>query len=363
MTGPRRLLLLGLTTILIVLIAKAQVGTIWLAPRPGVDMEIPMRAADRWLAGGEPYLAEAFLSGPGETQPFLYPPFTLPLFAAMTGLPRDFVRGGAVLLLLVVTIATCRRLNIPWVWMPLVIAWPPFAEGILDGNVQVLIFAAFVFLFYRRGGARWRPVPRDIAAPNESPILVGGLSVFGGAIKVSQPQAWVFVLRHRWRAAILGAALLTALVLATLPVTGVAMWFDWFAQLQRASDTTWDLGGFALPRYLPPGFGYVVAGVCLAAVWLAPRRDPAPWVGVLSVLGSLSLHIFGLLFLVPAMLKLRSEAVVAAAAFIATYAYVGSWAGTAVVLWCLLVATFGPETWRNTVLERGERAVNPSGAA
>ena len=39
----------------------------------------------------------------------------------------------------------------PWLWLPLVIAWPPFAEGILEGNIQMLMFAAFVFLFYRSG--------------------------------------------------------------------------------------------------------------------------------------------------------------------------------------------------------------------
>ncbi len=337
-------------TILVVLIVKAHLGTIW-PPNTGVDVEIPLRAVERWQAGGEPYLAEAFTSGPGATQPFLYPPYVLPFFAALVDLPRDLVRVGAALVLFLVTIATCRRLAIPWVWMPLVLAWPPFAEGILDGNVSMLIFAAFVFLFYRAGGEPWRPAPRDMTAATERPIMVGGFSAFIGAIKVSQPHIWLFALRHRWRAAALGAAFVGIVVLATLPLTGVDLWFDWIAQLRRGSDTTWDLGGFALPRFLPPGVGYAIAAVCLVAVWFVPRREPAPWLGVLSVVGSLSLHIFGLLFLVPAMLKLRLEVVIVAAAFVATYAYIGSWAGTAIVLWCLLVLTFGPEAWRAKVSE------------
>jgi hypothetical protein len=231
-------------------------------------------------------------------------------------------------------------------WMPLVIAWPPFGEGILDGNVVILLFAAFVFLFYRAGGSPWRPEPRDIVPSSQPAIMVGGLAALIGAVKVSQPHIWLFVLRYRWRAAFAGAALVGVIVLATLPITGIDLWFDWLAQLKRASDTTWDLGGFALPRFLPPGVGYLIAAACVVAIWFVPRRDPAPWLGVLSVVGSLSLHIFGLLFLVPAMLKLRPEPVIVAAAFVATYAYVGSWAGTAIVLWCLLVLTFGPASWR-----------------
>ena len=172
------------------------------------------------------------------------------------------------------------------------------------------------------------------------------LAAFIGAIKVSMPHPWVFVLRHRRRAAIVGAAVFALIVAITLPITGIGLWFDWVDQLRRGSDPTWDLGGYALPRYLTPVGGYLVAAICLIAVWFVPRRDPAPWIGVLSVVGSLSLHIFGLLFLVPAMLRIRREAAIAAAAFVATYSYVGSWGGVAVVLWCLLVLTFGPASWR-----------------
>jgi hypothetical protein len=51
-------------------------------PHLGVDIEIPLRAADRWLTGGPPYEAHAFITGSGATLPFLYPPVVLPLFAA-----------------------------------------------------------------------------------------------------------------------------------------------------------------------------------------------------------------------------------------------------------------------------------------
>lgn len=74
------------------------------------------------------------------------------------------------------------------------------------------------------------------------------------------------------------------------------------------------------------------------AVWFVPRERAGAWIGVLSVVGSLSLHIFGLLFLVPAMLVIRREAAMMAAIFIATYSYEGAWAGIVVCAVGLVVA-------------------------
>jgi hypothetical protein len=269
MNGPRRLLVASLLVLLVLLIAKAQIGTIWVGPRAGVDVEIPLRAAERWMAGGEPYEASAFVSGPGATQPFLYPPFMLPFYAVLTSVPRSLALWSGVAIMLVAAVVTIRRLRIPWLWAPLVLAWPPFTEGIIDANFVMLTFLAFIVLFYRSDpGAAWRPVPRDVSLPDESTVQIGALATFTGAVKVSQPHAWIFVLRHRWRAAILGAVALAAIVLATLPLTGIDLWFDWVAQLRRAGDVTWDLGGFAVPRFLPPGVGLVVALACLVACLL-----------------------------------------------------------------------------------------------
>ena len=332
MNGPRRLLVAGLLVLLVLLIVKAQIWTIWLGARPGVDLQIPLLATERWMAGGEPYQASAFLAGPGATQPFLYPPFVLPFLSVLTGLPRTAVLWGWIGILFVAALYTVRRLRVPWLWVPLVLAWPPFTEGILDGNFAMVMFLAFVVLFYRAAGSPWRPAPRDVSRPEESAVKVGLLATVISAVKVSQPHAWLFVLHYRWRAAVIGAVAMAVLVLATLPITGIDLWFDWFAQLRRASDVTWELGGFALPRFLPaPWLGLLVAVWCIVAVWFVPRRDGGPWVGLLSTFGSLSLHIFGMLFLVPAMLRIRLELAIIAACFIATYSYEGCWAGIVVV--------------------------------
>ncbi len=157
------------------------------------------------------------------------------------------------------------------------------------------------------------------------------LSTVIAVVKVSQPHTWLFVLRNRPRAAVIGAAAAAILVLATVPLTGIQLWFDWIGQLQRASDPTWDLAGIALSHLVSPGVGLIVAIVCVIAVWFVPRRDAAPWLGVLSTVGSLSTHTFGLLYLIPAMLAIRLEISLIAACMIATYSDRGQWAGIILV--------------------------------
>ncbi|MFL5675761.1 MAG: glycosyltransferase family 87 protein [Chloroflexota bacterium] len=346
MNGPRRLLVGALVVLLAILTVRAHLTTTLVDPNVGVDVEIPLRAADRWLAGGEPYLAQSFVSGTGADLPFLYPPFTLPLFAVLSWLPRQPVLWASVALLLGAAVVTLRRLRIPWLWVPLVVAWPPFVEGIIHANLTILLFLAFVILFYKATGSPWRADPRDVSRPNESVVEVGGLATVIGAVKASQSHAWLFVLHYRWRAAVVGAIGVVALVLLTVPVIGTDAWFDWIAQLGRASDPTWAYGGFALTRFVPPLVGMAVAVVCVVAVWFVPKHDGGPWVGLLSTVGALSLHAFGLLFMIPAMLRIRLEIALIAACMVATYSYEGAWAGIILVTAAYAGATFAPEDLR-----------------
>jgi hypothetical protein len=340
-TGPNRLLRVGLVAIWMVLLAYALIGTILIAPRFAVDLEIPLRAAERWTSGLPPYEPGAFVSEPGATQPFLYPPYLLPLLAVLAKLPREAVSVAWVAILAVAAVLACRRLAVPWTWLPLVLAWPPFAEGIYGGNVQVLLFAAFVFLFWRRPIGRTRR-PRDIGDPATSSVASGALATFIGAIKVSQLQPWIYVLRHRPVAAIGGLAVLGAIVVATLPLTGVDLWFDWVAQLRRASDPSWDLGGFAVTRYLPGLPGLAIVGLCLVAAWFVPKRSAGEWIGVLSTVGAASLHIFGMLFLGPALLTIRLELALLSVIAVTTYSYLGSWAGIAIAAGAFVAGTRWP---------------------
>ena len=114
----------------------------------GVDVVIPLKAATRWLAGGQPYLASSFLNGPGYDLPYLYPPFVLPFVAPFTGLPQTWSITGWF------RSAWGPRSSPAAGWrslaaIPFLFAWPPFTEGLLGGNVQVVLFAAFVALLWR----------------------------------------------------------------------------------------------------------------------------------------------------------------------------------------------------------------------
>jgi hypothetical protein len=340
-TGPNRLLRVALVVMWVGLLVYALVGTVLLAPRFAVDLEIPLRAAERWIAGLPPYQPEAFVAEPGATQPFLYPPYLLPFLAALTSLPRELVSIVWVGLLGLAAVLACRRLAIPWTWLPLVLAWPPFAEGIYGGNVQVLLFAAFVFLFWSPPVRGWRE-PRDIGDPRISPAVSGGLATAIGAVKVSQLQPWVYVLRQRPSAALGGLAVVALVVAATLPLTGIDLWFEWVAQLRRASDPSWDLGGIAVTRFLPGLPGLAIVAACLIAAWFVPRRTAGEWIGILSTVGAASLHIFGMLSLGPALLVIRLELALLSVMAITTYSYLGSWVGIGIAALAFAAGTRWP---------------------
>ena len=341
MSRPRLVIVASLVVLLILLTVRNDVALVR-QPHLGVDIEIPLRAADRWLSGGQPYLAQAFTTGSGATLPFLYPPIVLPLFAVLAWIPRTPILWGAFAGMLVAAVVAARRLRIPWVWIPLVVLWRPFFEGIVHANLTILTFLAFVILFYRRTGSPWRPDPRDVSKPDEPAVEIGALATVIGAVKVSQPHAWLYVLHYRWRAAAIGALAVVALVVLTLPLTGNRLWFDWIDQLRRAGNPAWTAGGFAMSRYLPPLVAFSVALACIVAVWFVPRRDGGPWVGVLSTVGAVSLHQFGLLFLIPAMLMIRLELALVAACLIATHDSRGSWAGILLVTVAYAASRFAP---------------------
>ena len=141
--------------------------------------------------------------------------------------------------MLVAAVVAARRLRIPWIWIPLALLWRPFFEGIVHTNLTILTFLAFIILFYRRTGSPWRADPRDVSRPDESVVEIGALATVIGAVKVSQPHAWLFVLHYRWRAAAIGALAVVALALLTLPLTGNQPWFDWVDQLRRAGNPAW----------------------------------------------------------------------------------------------------------------------------
>ena len=83
---------------------------------------------------------------------------------------------------------------------------------------------------------------------------------------------------------------------------------------------------------------------------------------MLSVWGTPSLHPFGLLFLVPAMLLIRRELALIGATLIATTTYQGSWVGIVIVSLALLASLRYPALREPVARSDGGLAPEPRGA-
>ena len=301
----------------------------------GNDIELPLRAASHWVNGGQAYPASAMLVSRGPDLPFLYPPFLLPLLAPIAALPRDVVTVVWLAMCAACAAWTCRRLAIPWLAVPFVLAWPPFAEGLIVGNVQIICFAAFAALVYERVDGKLRSrsfLPsRDVA----NGLLAAAIGVF----KVSQVLPGLYLARRRFRAAVLGAAVVLVGAAATLPLTGLSIYFDWLAQLQRAADPAWEVGGVALGRLFGiPELLLTAVGVAMA---LAIRgRDGAAWLGIALILAAPNAHGYTFLFLLPGLLTIRRDlAIIIAALFLGVYHGYAWWMATLLVAYFLVAST------------------------
>ncbi len=293
----------------------------------GADLEIPLRATQRWLEGGQAYLPEAFTKGSGYELPFLYPPYALPLLAPLTAVARQPLQAAWLIASLTVAVLTCRRLGVQPRWIPLLLVWPPFAEGVISGNVQIAMFAAFVFLLNGAETGREGPLPRSPRSLLKRGLL-GAATIF---LKISQPHVLAYLARWDRRAALVAVLAIGSLAVATLPLTGTEIWRDWVDQLRRAADPGWIVGGPSLGRLLPTPLGTLIVFASVVAVLAVPPARAAAWVGVLLVLGAPALHTYYLLFLLPAMLLIRREIALVAALFVSTYTEPGWWFAIAIV--------------------------------
>ena len=298
----------------------------------GNDIELPLRAAARWAAGGEAYPASAILIAKGPDLPYLYPPFLLPLLAPIAALPRDVVTAAWLILCAACAVWTCRWLAMPWRVIPFVLAWPPFAEGLIVGNVQIICFAAFVALVYERGDTSLRPRSFDRARDAANGLLAAVVGVF----KFTQVLPGLYLARRRLRAAVIGAAAVLLVAAVMLPLTGVAIYGDWLAQLARAGDPSWVAAGvapnriFGIPNTLLLAVGAVIA--------LAARgRDAVAWLGIALIVATPSAHAYTFLFLLPGLMTIRRDmAILLATLFLGVYHGIAWWTASALVAYLLL---------------------------
>ena len=310
----------------------------------GVDLEIPLRAAGRWVDGGLVYDPASFEVASGPGLPYLYPPFLLPILAPLLLLPRAFVLPAWVLVCIIASVWALRRLRAPWLVVPVLLIWPPFAEGWITGNIQIVLFALFISLFVAPGAGAvpFDYAARDPGAAGESRLRRGLEATIIAAFKIAQVHAWLALFRRRPTGALLGVVVVGFVVLATVPLTGLEQWSEWLAQIRRATDPAWPASGIGLSRYLGSTIGLGVAVASIIAVLLVPRREVGASVGVLAVVGAMLLRTYGLLFLLPAGLRLRRELGLLAFALIGTFTEPGIWAGIALVATSWLLALRSP---------------------
>lgn len=355
--GPaNRLLRRGLAALLLFTIATSLPA--FLAWSPGVDLQIPLLAADRWAAGGQPYVASSFAITSGTGLPFLYPPWLLPILVPFLALPRTVLIGVWLILGVGVAVWTCRRFAFPWAFIPVVLLWPPFVEGLVTGNVQLFQLAAFAALFYSPG-TNGQLTPRAATSPGTTARkdFVDGLMAAGvGALKYTQllPIAWL--IRPRPRSAVLGIAVLVLVMVAMLPFTGIGLYGDWIAQLGRASDPNWAATGAPLSMLVGRPIATAAAVIAVAALLFVRGRDTGSWVGIALLIAAPSIHGYGMLFLLPVLLTVRRDLAIFLATLIARYNIYGWWISIAVAAVALAASKWVPSL---RTQDQSVRSVSP----
>jgi len=257
--------------------------------QPLRDLGIYLKAGQHYLAGSPVYLQAAMTTRPADLTeyPFLYPPLTLPLFAVLSELPSWLAQAAWVGGSLALGLTALRVIGLPWRWLVFAAVWPPLFQGLWVGNVAVPALALFAL----------------------GPRLGEGLIV-GAIFKPYTGLASLWLARkRRWRQLAIGAAVVVALSLVALPLTGVSTWQAWIEGLrlyQTSQQNVPVLYGFGLPEFVPLWAYLALAVAALAAAFRASSRESLARFGTATIVASPSLWGHGLLVAVPSMLSLRT---------------------------------------------------------
>jgi hypothetical protein len=308
----------------------------------GLDTIIPLNAAERWLDGGMIYVADGF-ANPELLPPFLYPPFVVPLLAPLTVLPEIVVRWAVVGVLFGLAVVTCRRLAIPWIFVPFVLLWTPILGGVWAGNFAIAMFAAFIAAFWRTPKRHTlAPEPRELDGAEPPDGRIGWLAATVAGVKLAQAQPWLAIAQRSRRAALLGALPWVVLVVVTLPLVGISAYEGWLAQLVRASDPTWEAMGPSLLQVIPGGLFAVLTILSFAIAIILRGRDTGVWLGLLMVVVAPNMHVHSALFMLPALLRIRREFALLGAMLTGSLTDVGFWFGIILVIGVMLLGERWP---------------------
>lgn len=253
------------------------------------DLNVYLDSASRWLDGGRPYMPSVQPSWPSSASKdfFLYSPPLLPFFALLSRLPGPAVELGWTLAMVWCgyrafrVLGLSRGMSLAW------LAFPPVMIGFESGNVASLTFLLFV-LAVRAGGN----------------LIVDGLFKTQSVV----PALWL-LRERRWRGLLAGVAIVALIVVATLPLVGVAAWQAWWASLGYRAATQVNapsLYGYSVASWLP-GAAFVLLGLALVVLALLFRgRRGLAALGLASIFVSPSLWPHGFGFALPAVLTLES---------------------------------------------------------
>ena len=250
------------------------------------DLRLDLDAGRHFLDGGQVYATTLATAIPADRAdlPFLYPPMTLPFFGLLAALPEGPVIVAWLAASLGASVLALRAFGVRWWWIPVLLLWPPFFEGLWVGNVAVpalLLFAVG---------------PRLAAALPLSAVF---------KLQAGVPSLWL-IPERRWTSLAIGLGLLVGLVVVTLPFVGLESWRAWIEALrlfQGFEDAVPSLYGAALPRYLPYVVFLAASLVAVGAALVLGRghRGLARF-GIASVVASPSLYRHGFLVVLPGLL-------------------------------------------------------------
>jgi hypothetical protein len=140
---------------------------------------------------------------------------------------------------------------------------------------------------------------------------VGAGLVVAAVFKVYSGIAALWLVRERrFAALVVGVAIVVAAGLVTLPITGTAMWADWWRGLdwfRQSQPLLADyLYGFGLPRYIPAPIALAAAAVLTVAALRSRGRTGLARLGLATAVASPSLYAHGLIVALPAFLGLSA---------------------------------------------------------
>lgn len=274
-----------------VLVAIAA-GSTWVAydipnvlHRPMRDLHTYLNAAASELAGGHAYLQGPLTTLPdADRYPFVYPPFTLPLFEVLSRLPVPAVEIAWLGVSVAAVIAGLWLTGVRGRWLVAFLAWPVIAVGLSVGNVAALSFLCFA-LGYRFAGS----------------LVIAGLFKLQAGI----PAIWA-LRERRLREVALGVGAIALLMLATIPLTGWTVWEEWVRALDFFNEglDRYEMLGASLSRYIPGAAVIVVALVAIAIALRGRGRNGLGRFGLASIVGSPTLYIHGFGLLLPGAMTL-----------------------------------------------------------